>query len=888
MGGDHIDDLWASLQAEDNAARKTKRKAVRKGNRATEKTEPTPAIRADADKSTTLPTSPEQLPFHIRSVMNGDLGQRKTSLKVIAEVCGQHGDGAVAVWEELRPVLLDSLSDQNSACREAAALALTRLCSTDLFKAADNIRAVADILLMRFSPEEVRGKVMFGSAQSDASDKKVQGEDIEEVRVVLVGLLQEMLTAASSGLLAAVDILVPTIAAACRDPAPEVKRSGCSCASLLASKSGEGIEEKLWEDLLAGVASGNQSALGHQHAKVREAAVKALGTLLPIAPASMWEKILPKVKGVHQDRHAKVRLSLIRIILDWLLAGCAAQHRSGLLVQLLMAEADEVPEVSQFAEGAIASAASHFNPEAAGPLDAIEALLGAHLAEIVPEVVDDVVEWRSSTRLKAAQTLVVVVKYAANCCADHLDAFLPALFKGCRDDDDEVAKFIFEASEAIGEVVTPDHFIKRIMQHATSGKYEAIQRVSHLQVLACMLATAEPEEVIDALPILFDGLRSPVLNQEAGILVHQQIVDCVASVIDNCEGQCNPEATGLVEVLTTMRALNLTDESFCAEVDETGGRLATVLGLPSLAALHGICAAPRLQQLLGWADVEHLTPSDVPWNKDSHELSQLETILLLADAPALVSHLDLLLRAIVACSDNSHEPELRLRVVHMLAALMTEAPISRALRGHFEILVYSIIKPCGKWFSGRMIERLRESAMALLCLVMRNKVGTANEFAESEEEILMTIRANIDDDWVPELRRCSTETLGEYIVRRAEGGRLDGKAAEAMTEDLMKRMDDKLDQVRMQACTSLGQLFEYIPGDYGEEAWTKSLDTLMIHLDDPNEEIRQGVQNILCIIAKRKPAQLLERCEKACPLHQTSRHCAYLMEQCRMHQHMRS
>merc|ERR1711998_732583 len=108
---------------------------------------------------------------------------------------------------------------------------------------------------------------------------------------------------------------------------------------------------------------------------------------------------------------------------------------------------------------------------------------------------------------------------------------------------------------------------------------------------------------------------------------------------------------------------------------------------------------------------------------------------------------------------------------------MTEISISKALKTHYETLVYSIVKPCGKWFAGRMIERLREAAMGLLCLIMRKRVGTATDFAESEEEVLETIRHNIDDDWVPELRRCSTDALGEYVARRGEAGMFDARLA---------------------------------------------------------------------------------------------------------------
>jgi len=737
---------------------------------------------------------------------------------------------------------------------------------------------------VRFEPFADKGTVTFGSQTSEAigaTSANGYEEDVEEVRVVIIDFITDLLSTSKNVILPSIDQLVTIVSASCCDPAPDVKRMGCRCASKLTERLGKSFTEDHWDLVMGGVAFGKNAAIVHQHAKIREAAVVAAGQIMPSAPAKMWDDALPKFKRIHLDRHGKVRLAVLRVILDWVVANCAATHMGAMVVQLLMGESDELPEVSEFAEGAIAKAASVRCPDAPGPLEAVEEFIAQHLTQVVPEVVNDVVEWRSSTRLKAARTLVVVVKYGAEACEGHLDAFLPALFKGCRDDDDEVAKIIFEACEVIGEVVPPALFVKRIMQHATSGTYESIQRVSHLQVLACMLATADPDEVVSALPIAFDGFRHPTLSEEGDMVVHQQVLDCVASIVENCGSNCKPEAQGLFEVLSNVRASGITDDAFCAEVDESTEALAEALGVPSIGALYAICATPRVSVLLQWADVDHLLPSDVPWTKDSIEISQLETVILMADAPALVSQLPLLVKAVAACGDKEHEPELRLRMVKMFAALTTEDVIADALSRHYNELLHGIVMPCGKWFAGRMIERLRESAMAILCLMMKKRIGTSDDFEDSEKEILETIRHNIDDDWVPELRRCAVETLGDYIARRGEAGRLDGKSASVMVEDLLKRLDDKLDEVRLEAQGALVKLFTYLPPDFSEPDWKKSTATLMVHLDDPSIDIRNGVQKVMQAAAKQRPADVLSMCEDARLVHQTSIHCDYIVEMTR-------
>ena len=92
MGGDTIDDLWAQLQAEDNAARSKKKGSGSKGKKkslqvAAAKAPEKATVAASVSSAATedKEASPEQLHYHIRSVMNGDLGQRKASLRAIAE-----------------------------------------------------------------------------------------------------------------------------------------------------------------------------------------------------------------------------------------------------------------------------------------------------------------------------------------------------------------------------------------------------------------------------------------------------------------------------------------------------------------------------------------------------------------------------------------------------------------------------------------------------------------------------------------------------------------------------------------------------------------------------------------------------------------------------------
>merc|ERR1712093_525292 len=94
-----------------------------------------------------------------------------------------------------------------------------------------------------------------------------------------------------------------------------------------------------------------------------------------------------------------------------------------------------------------------------------------------------------------------------------------------------------------------------------------------------------------------------------------------------------------------------------------------------------------------------------------------------------------------------------------------------------------------------------------------------------------------------------------------------GSAAE-MTGDLLKRLDDELDLVRMEAQKSLKHWFIHYPEDC-EDARAKVVEVLMVHLDDPNPEICEGVE------------QVLVKCEAARGTHKSPRYCDALIVHCK-------
>ena len=91
-----VDDIWAQLQEEDSNARKKSSKKEKKIQGAKKgkikdappaapvPKAPAPAESSVADKEITPENVSQHVHFHIRSIIGGNVGERKTSLKLLA------------------------------------------------------------------------------------------------------------------------------------------------------------------------------------------------------------------------------------------------------------------------------------------------------------------------------------------------------------------------------------------------------------------------------------------------------------------------------------------------------------------------------------------------------------------------------------------------------------------------------------------------------------------------------------------------------------------------------------------------------------------------------------------------------------------------------------
>merc|ERR1711871_858336 len=100
-------------------------------------------------------------------------------------------------------------------------------------------------------------------------------------------------------------------------------------------------------------------------------------------------------------------------------------------------------------------------------------------------------------------------------------------------------------------------------------------------------------------------------------------------------------------------------------------------------------------------------------------------------------------------------------------------------------------------------------------------------------------------------------------------GALDGEIARELYPELLKRLDDSNDQVRRTVCATIADFFGAVGGsdNFSSTLLGYMVDTLLIHLDDPEDDMQQAVLATLEAAIPRDANLIAKKARKAVSSH---------------------
>ncbi|XP_026981329.1 dynein axonemal assembly factor 5 isoform X2 [Sagmatias obliquidens] len=740
------------------------------------------------------------------------------------------GDPAAAAaafqgpWARLLlPRLLRCLADPAEGCR-ALAVHLLDLGLRRAARPRDALPRLLPALAARLAgPEPAR---------------RPPPEVCEELRLALVQLLHLAVRLSGAALAPHLDDAVRVLRCTLLDPFAAVRRESCECAAGLARATPDHFHMQS-ESLIGPL----MQSISHQHWKVRVAVIEATGTVIQFGSGKSVDDVLPHFAQRLFDDVPQVRQAVARVVGGWLLHLRDRYSFLHKLIPLLLSSLDdEIPEIACEAAGLWEQVGLHWQMENeedlkdkldfAGPPPAhhpspgsrpglgCRELVFRNLSKILPAICHDITDWVVATRVKSAQLLAVLLLHAEGHITQHLEPVLRTLLHACADEEKAVVRSCTRSAELIGTFVSPEVFLKLILS---------------------MLR------------------KSP---SPSGLLVF-------ASIIRGCPREAlRPH----VKVI----AVELAHAHICQGSENVQEALA------ELAAVESVDGSQDLFRAHVGALLERLAASHRDWTGHSTGFLQFDVVLA-HSGPALGEALPQLVPILRSCLQPARDPPMRLKLFSTLSGLLLGARETVDSQGQFhgylDTLIKDIFVPNLQWHAGRTAAAIRTAAVSCLWALVSSGVLSDEQIQEVQEMLMPQILTTLEED--SQMTRLISCRIINVFLKTSDGV-IDADKFIKIYPELLKRLDDVSNEVRLAATTSLVTWLERVGNEAGKCYYQSNIQhlyrELLVYLDDPESAIQDAVLEALKAGSVLFPDLLVREMEAVLHKHRSPTHCEQLLQ----------
>ena len=147
------------------------------------------------------------------------------------------------------------------------------------------------------------------------------------------------------------------------------------------------------------------------------------------------------------------------------------------------------------------------------------------------------------------------------------------------------------------------------------------------------------------------------------------------------------------------------------------------------------------------------------------------------------------------------------------------------------------------WKAGKPNVSIRKAAIVCLIKLIEKKLIEKERLYEAYISLLAVMKNCLDEDWVNDLRYASVVALKHIMSYIGEDFKDDDH--KEMYTELLKRLDDSQDAIRIETCKVFEIFFETLPDPWSSSLFEYTIKSIFVHVDDPNEAIQQAVTKVL-------------------------------------------
>ena len=413
-------------------------------------------------------------------------------------------------------------------------------------------------------------------------------------------------------------------------------------------------------------------------------------------------------------------------------------------------------------------------------------------------------------------------------------------------------ELVVRAVHVIGAVVAPEGWLPSVLEHAEGAKATPSQRANALVVLGGLLygaraaggALSKSELSAVTAVVSSEGVRG---TDHVG--VRRQMLAVVANVVELCGSQCASVVRELYLVLLQLQAAKGDPElkhRAGASVDALAGACGFVGGADELCAAHS-------EALL-----DALAARSAEWSADSPDRLVFAALLRVCPSQELGRRMGHLVQILRGCLEPERDGRLRIATLELIDEILDNPARSAAFHGHAPALLREVLLPPLVWQVGKVAAAVRFHAVVALGSLLRRRLATGAELTSAltwdRPAFLPNLHSALDEDHYGDSRIAACHAIEELLRALGEAGEsLSHEQCRAVYPELTKRLDDSEDRIRAAATRAI-RAFYAAMGDLDATNVGYLLQGMLIHMDDPNEEVQEAVCAAVEELAAAHPA----------------------------------
>ncbi|XP_073945026.1 dynein axonemal assembly factor 5 [Choristoneura fumiferana] len=803
------------------------------------------------------------------------MARNQSLLKIKEEVFENpaHRDcDLTVVFPEIYAYILKSFTDPSEACRNTAAAIISnfiaRLPLNDYY-----LTYIIPVLVRRIGCAEIV-------------------EESEEIRLVLVELLRQIIEKYKVTHLLSpfINDFTSILAKTSTDPFPKVKLEACECIILLTK-----VVQRDFHFQSENYVKPVLTNFSHQHYRVRVAAIRAIGAIVIAGNAKCFELSITPMAEKLFDENSLVRMQVTQEVGNWMLNyrdRYSFWHR--MIPLLLTSMSDAIADIREAATQLwtdvglqymeeneedlkkrtdfLKDVPSHY-PDVKRPNLGCRQLAQTNIGKIVPAIAREMDGWQADARMRVSQLLCWLVLCAEEGATQHANTIVRTLHRGASDDDPRVVTEVKRAAELFGYFITPDTWWPLLEAEMDSW--------GALVVLANILKGSQADLVQPKLGDIFKELADPDRCRVRKPKYQTGLLYVSEAALDLCGEGCQVVADQLFTVNFTVYAMPVDDK----------------IQFMALSNLHKLRVAEKCGRTLTTLYDKHIrhvlaaiTSDALTWTLLTPDRCLLECVLTHCGS-AMSSQLHLISPLLKEClATPKVDPDVKLKMFTTLSTVLLRRQDHfykcdrDILEAFLKIVIEEVILPNLVWTAGRTAEAIRTAAVACLCSALQDnpeseleiekggdgdkKEKEVNLFPTQEslepflEQVVPLLNGLVDDNSTL-TRQHTLRAICCLATLAKQRGCFTAAILHKLYYDVLKRLDDSSDKVRLFATQTITTLFKNRPLPYDTVLYGAHVDALysamLIHLDDTDEAFRKEMLDALLVLSDINPQLLMKK-----------------------------